>query len=135
MKIEVSNADILDKFSILEIKSREIFDPQKLKNVKKEKDYLLPIVKKLVEDVDATIYQESVKILYLTLLQANIKIWEVEDKIRDKHRKKEFDEEFIELAKSAYVTNDLRCKIKRKVNIITKSEFVEEKSYDVYQRV
>jgi len=61
------------------------------------------------------------------------KLWIIEDAIREKEKKKEFDEEFIELARSVYFTNDKRSEIKKKINLETKSQFIEEKSYEEYR--
>lgn len=122
MKIEVSNGEILDKLSILEIKNNKIKDENKLKNIKKEYYYLKNISKEL---------DYSPK-LYDALLDINNKLWDIEDNIRVKEKEAIFDKEFIELARSVYVTNDKRCEIKKQININSKSNFIEEKSYKKY---
>lgn len=125
MKVEVSNGELLDKLSILEIKLDKIQDDVKLHNIRREKEILYPYCKILLNE-------EQVQNLYLELVSVNRKLWDVEDLLREKERNKIFDHEFIELARSVYFTNDDRAKIKKKINIITKSELVEEKSYKSY---
>lgn len=125
MKIEVSIGEIVDKLSILQIKKLNILDEEKLINVKKEYDYLLQVVE---SDLNFSTSDE----LYRELFMTNKKLWDIEDKIRDKERSKSFDEEFIELARSVYFTNDERSKIKKNINIKYGSNFVEEKSYKEY---
>lgn len=123
MKIEVSIGEIVDKLSILQIKTEEIKDESKLKNVKVEYDYLYDIVfnEMGIEQSDFT-----------ELVSVNKKLWIIEDDIRDKERNKEFDNIFIELARAVYVTNDERAEVKKKINLKYGSEFVEEKSYNPY---
>ena len=126
MKIEVSIGEIVDKLTILQIKNQNITDPIKLDNIVKEYDYLLSIVEN-----DLGISTESPE--YLELLSINNELWVIEDDIRDKERIKEFDEDFIKLARSVYYTNDVRAKIKKEINLKYSSGFVEEKSYSNYQ--
>lgn len=124
MNIEVSHGEIVDKLSILNIKKDNIIDEEKLVNINKEFLYLHEIVfSKLNINYDED---------YVSLLEINKKLWDIEDKIRDKEREKQFDEEFIELARSVYHTNDVRSKIKKDINIKYGSGFVEEKSYKEY---
>ena len=125
MKIEVSHGEIVDKLTILQIKKENITDPSKLDNIVKEYDYLLSIVEN-----DLGISTESPE--YLELLSINQELWVIEDDIRDKERIKEFDEDFIKLARSVYYTNDVRAKIKKEINLKYSSGFVEEKSYQSY---
>jgi hypothetical protein len=128
MKIEVSNGEILDKFSILEIKLQEIKDEAKLANVQKEYDSL----KSAVDSIYSSTDQVSLKILYTDLLNVNKTLWNVEDHIRECERNESFGSDFIELARSVYYTNDERAEIKKKINIATGSSLVEEKSYEQY---
>lgn len=124
MEIEVSVGEIVDKLSILQIKTEQITDNDKLKNVTKEYLYLHEIVfSKLNISYDDQ---------YLKLLEVNRELWDIEDKIRDKERDKKFDSEFIELARSVYFTNDKRAEIKKEINLKYVSTFVEEKSYNPY---
>lgn len=123
MEIEVSIGEIVDKLSILDIKMKNIEDIEKLKNIEKEFNYLNDIVfdKLKIEEVD-----------YQRLVSINTKLWIIEDDIREKERCKEFDEIFIELARSVYFTNDERSVIKKDINLKYGSDFVEEKSYKEY---
>lgn len=123
MEIEVSIGEIVDKLSILDIKMKNIEDIEKLKNIEKEFNYLNDIVfdKLKIEEVD-----------YQRLVSINTKLWIIEDDIREKERRKEFDEIFIELARSVYFTNDERSVIKKDINLKYGSDFVEEKSYNSY---
>jgi len=125
MKIEVSIGEIVDKLSILKIKTENITDKVKLDNVIKEYEYLLGVVENdLNISTDSDLYNE--------LLSINKELWDIEDGIRDKEREKSFDEEFILLARSVYFTNDKRADIKKRINIEYGSDFVEEKSYNKY---
>ena len=126
MKIEISHGEIVDKLTILQIKKTNIIDPIKLDNIVKEYDYLLSVVEN-----DLGILTESPE--YLELLSINNELWVIEDDIRDKERDKVFDNEFIELARSVYTTNDKRAEIKKKINLKYGSLFVEEKSYSNYR--
>jgi hypothetical protein len=124
MRIEVSHGEIVDKLSILNIKKDNIIDEVKLVNINKEYLYLHEIV---FSDLNINHDDD-----YLRLLEVNKKLWDIEDKIRDKERNKEFDDEFIELARSVYHTNDIRANIKKEINAKYGSQFVEEKSYNKY---
>ena len=123
IKIPTSIGELIDKITILEIKLERIDDPNKLINIENELDAL-----------------ESIHIPHLggfddlmrDLKIVNEKLWVIEDAIRRKESKKEFDKEFIDLARSVYLTNDERSKIKRKINELTGSSLIEEKSYDEY---
>ena len=125
MNIEVSHGEIVDKLTILQIKKENITDPSKLDNIVKEYNYLLSVVEN-----DLGISTESPK--YLELLSINKELWVIEDDIRDKERIKEFDDDFIKLARAVYYTNDVRAKIKKEINLKHSSGFVEEKSYQSY---
>ena len=125
MNIEVSHGEIVDKLTILEIKKKNITDVEKLNNITKEYDYLVSIVEK-----DLGISLSSPE--YQKLLSINQELWVIEDDIRDKERNKEFDEEFVRLARAVYFTNDIRANIKKEINVKYFSGFVEEKSYQPY---
>jgi len=127
MKIEVSNGEILDKITILVIKSKMITDPVKLKNINNELDELKPFL-----DVVGYESNTTVNSLVKELESVNEKLWNVEDKLRDKERSKQFDDEFIKLARDVYFTNDERSRIKKNLNEVTNSKLVEEKSYQKY---
>ncbi len=128
LSAEISVGEFLDKITILEIKSERIKDPAKLENIHKELNTLRrtweasPFSR---QDVSAEIAQ---------LKQINETLWEIEDYIRDKESEGAFDEQFIELARSVYFTNDERAAVKRKINLKLGSELVEEKSYADYRR-
>ena len=126
IKIDVSVGEIMDKLTILEIKSEKIQDEEKLANVRKEQDSLLPAI-------DQPAYQtDEVRQLVAKLKDINLKLWEIEDEIRLKEADKSFDEGFIELARSVYFTNDQRAEVKKQINLVTGSALVEEKSYEDY---
>jgi hypothetical protein len=125
MNIEVSHGEIVDKLTILQIKKQNIIDPIKLNNIVKEYDYLLSVVEN-----DLGISTKSPE--YLELLSINNELWVIEDDIRDKERLKQFDDDFIKLARAVYHTNDVRAKIKKEINLKYGSLFVEEKSYSNY---
>lgn len=123
MKIEISIAEIVDKLSILALKLKYISDPIKLENIQKEYLYLYDIVFNNL-GISMDDYDE--------LLHINQLLWWVEDDIRNKERAKEFDEQFIELARSVYITNDKRATVKKQINEKYGSKFIEEKSYAEY---
>ena len=127
MKIEISNGELLDKISILELKILKIEDEEKLVNVYKEFDTLNPLVVELFENHDSQLQNH-----YLELAKINGELWDIENWIRDCEREKRFDKEFVELARSVYITNDKRCEVKKLINILTSSGLVEEKSYKEY---
>ncbi len=124
--VPVSPGEVLDKITILEIKSERIGDPEKIANVKIE-------LALLRETWAESVSEDSViDDLHAQLKEVNEALWEIEDDIRDKERAKEFDERFIELARSVYFTNDRRSIIKKDLNLHLGSEIVEEKSYQDY---
>lgn len=123
---EISVGELIDKITILEIKQEEICDHKKLQNITTELHSL--------NKTRADAVPRSVTIIQLTkrLKEVNRRLWNIEDAIRDKEYAKCFDQEFIELARAVYVTNDLRCAIKRQINDAVNSRLVEEKSYKEY---
>lgn len=123
MKIEVSNGEIADKLTIIEIKLKHIQDVAKRKNLQNEYDVLEEAVKKII-DKNHKYYQE--------LLKINQELWDIEDTIRDLERDKNFGEKFTETARAVYFTNDRRSEVKRQINELTGSKLVEEKSYQKY---
>lgn len=125
MLVQISTGELLDKLSILYIKRKFISDPEKIQNVQKEIDVLEPLSLGFLSIPE-------VKLLFESLEHTNLQLWEIEDSIRDKERSKEFDQDFIRLARSVYFTNDERSKIKKEINQLTESELVEEKSYQIY---
>jgi len=125
MKIEVSNGEILDKISIIEIKRERIQDEEKLKNITKEYYELWPLYEVLVTT-------DEVAWKYAELKSVNEDLWEIEDEIREYERNQHFEGRFIQLARLVYITNDRRAKIKKELNELTGSDLVEEKSYKEY---
>lgn len=123
MKIEVSNGEIIDKLTIIQIKIERIRDPEKLKNLQKEYEILRKASTAIMSQEDP---------LYLELYKANCDLWDIEDKIRDLEKRKEFGSDFIQTARSVYFNNDKRSEIKKAINLKTSSDLVEEKSYEKY---
>ena len=125
---EISAGELLDKLTILEIKLIEIENLEKKKVIKEE-------IKALKEAVDKFIDWNKnidVALLYRELRLTNKKLWVIEDKIRIHEKEKNFDKEFIELARSVYITNDERFKIKSKINMLMDSNIKEIKEYTDY---
>lgn len=123
MKIEVSNGEIIDKLTIIEIKLERISDREKLDNLRKEQNVLREAAEKIIPDTDP---------LYIELYKVNSDLWDIEDHIRDLERRKDFGEDFVSTARAVYFKNDLRSEIKRKINLSTNSGLIEEKSYEKY---
>ena len=126
IKVELSVGELLDKISILQIKSERIVDPSKLENIKKELDVLMSLWE------DSAYSNTNLESERNELKAINEELWVIEDKIRDKERNRVFDKGFIELARAVYITNDKRADIKRIINSKTGSELIEEKSYSDY---
>ena len=128
MKVEVSDGEILDKLSILEIKLENIIDEKKLSNVRKEHD----IIKQTIGE--PTWYEHVFRKFgfYDQLRELNGALWEIEDAIRLKEKAQEFDSVFVQLARQVYQTNDKRAEIKKEINIHTGSNLSEEKSNEEY---
>ena len=123
MKIEVSNGEIVDKLTIIEIKLERISDEGKRENLKHELDVLDKAVSDIIDRSNP---------LYKSLYKVNTELWIIEDHIRELERNKDFGKDFIETARSVYFKNDLRSDIKRQINLTTSSGLIEEKSYDKY---
>lgn len=128
MKVKVSIGELLDKLSILEIKSLNIEDEDKSYNVRKELKALTPHYIKLIEQ-----FGHPVKDLFLKLSSINQELWFIEDEIRLYEKKKDFGERFIQLARSVYKENDKRAAVKKQINSLTGSKIIEEKSYEKYE--
>jgi hypothetical protein len=127
IRVPISPGELLDKITILRIKSTRMSDPEKLANVRMELQVLeetwrsSPYARPGIEaDVNA-------------LLEVNERLWVIEDDIRDKERAQAFDAEFIRLARAVYFENDERAAIKRRINLQLGSSIVEEKSYAEYK--
>jgi hypothetical protein len=127
ISVPVSPGELLDKITILRIKSSRMSDAQKLANVRIE-------LKVLEETWGISPYAKSdIAADVNALLQVNERLWVIEDDIRDKERAQAFDSEFIRLARSVYFENDERAAIKRRINLKLGSRIVEEKSYAEYK--
>ena len=126
VNVEISIGEFFDKITILEIKKERIHDAEKLANITKELDALNALLDKL--PFSRADVQDEVG----DLKAINAKLWVIEDDIRDKESAKEFDQQFIELARSVYFTNDRRSDVKRAINLKLGSDFIEEKSYEEY---
>jgi hypothetical protein len=123
MKIEVSNGEIIDKLTIIQIKLERIKDVSKLRNLKKEFEELKGAGSSVLSMEDP---------LYKALYEVNCELWDIEDRIRDLERKKDFGADFVSTARSVYFKNDKRSEVKREINLKTSSGFIEEKSYEKY---
>ena len=123
INIPVSVGELIDKITILEIKSIKIKDRNKLSAVKKELDLLNKIFKK------KKIQRRIISRDYKKLKEVNLKLWNIEDLKRKYEKQKKFDSKFIKLARNVYLLNDKRAKYKSNINILTNSEIIEVKSY------
>ena len=119
----ISIGELVDKITILEIKKNKLQN-SKLENVLKELSFL----RKLMEKHQIEITDD----LFNQLKEINLTLWNIEDQIRIKEKNKEFDNIFIELARSVYFKNDKRAEIKKRINQLSNSEITEEKSYAEY---
>ena len=126
IKVPISPGELVDKLTILEIKAANISDVSKLANVKVE-------LQLLQETWRSSAYASTdIAAEWKQLRDINKKLWDIEDDIRDKERERKFDQEFIELARAVYVTNDERAAVKKQINTKLGSTIVEEKSYAKY---
>ena len=125
MKVEVSNGEIVDKISILLIKVEKNKDSNKINNVNEELKQLLPYLDEIGIDIEDELFKK--------LKKMNLKLWDIEDRLRKLESQKKFNGEIIELARQVYYTNDLRATIKKEININTGSKLIEEKSYEDYK--
>ena len=125
-QIPIPWGELFDKITILQIKLENITSKNALENVEQELKQLQSIFSQYCPKTIETTQLEG------DLRQINQQLWGIEDKIRDKERSNSFDDEFIQLARSVYITNDERSRIKRKINDMFGSELVEEKSYAEY---
>jgi hypothetical protein len=123
---EISAGELFDKISILEIKKKKINDRSKRNTVLKELGSLQETVNKNIEQ------SKSLTKLYKKLKSVNLKLWKIEDDIRDCERNRNFKDKFIKLARAVYFTNDERSRVKNKINSLTKSNISEVKSYKKY---
>ena len=124
--VPVSWGEVIDKITVLEIKSEKLDDPAKLANVRKELGLLASVRDQEFAD------HPALAALSAELKAINQELWDIEDDIRDLERAKDFGPKFVEVARSVYVTNDKRAAVKRQINDLLGSELVEEKSYAAY---
>ena len=121
--VPISIGELIDKITILEIKKDKLKN-LKLKNILNELSFLTAVLEK-----NSIFIPDEI---FLKLKSINLTLWDIEDKIRIKEKNKEFDNEFIELARSVYLNNDRRSETKKELNIMFNSEIIEEKSYEKY---
>ena len=124
---EISPGELLDKISILEIKLEKVKDKNSLEEIKKEHKILKEIQ---TSSIDIT---GKIKDLFQSVKNVNIKLWNIEDKLRICEKNKNFDKNFIELARGVTFASDERAKLKSKINKILKSNIIEIKQYDNYK--
>ena len=124
INVPISVGELIDKITILEIKSIKIKDPEKIKSVKNE----LTLLKKTLKNNNIKI--NLIKSSYENLIKINSKLWNIENKKRKAEKDKIFDDKFIKLARNVYLFNDERAKEKLRINQITNSEIIEIKSYE-----
>ena len=125
--VPISPGELLDKITILRIKSARMTDETKLRNVRVELEALEQTWRESGAAIPAVAVDEA------ALQKVNEELWDIEDRIRDKERAGEFDAVFIELARGVYVTNDERARFKKNINTALGSRLVEEKSYQPYR--
>lgn len=130
VQIEIGVGELVDKITILDIKSRKIKDPQKNKNIVYELETLKKVFSKIFDKHHP--HYDKVADLRFQLFSVNQKLWIIEDRIRELEDIRKFDEEFISIARMVYQNNDERAAIKRELNMIFESKIIEEKSYSSY---
>lgn len=128
MKIEIpiSCGELVDKLTILQIKKIKIKEKNKLEQVNKEFEYLMKTYSDILKKFP------NLNEMYDRLYQINLKLWEIEDKVRLFEKNDKFDQSFIDLARNVYQTNDLRFTIKNEINEYLNSDVKEQKSYEQY---
>ncbi len=126
--VPISPGELLDKITILRIKSARMTDAAKLANVRRE----LELLERTWRESHSA-RSHDVGADERALQAVNERLWDIEDRIRDKERAKAFDAEFIELARAVYVENDERAVVKKRINVALGSTIVEEKSYAAYK--
>ncbi|TKG96049.1 hypothetical protein EYV94_07120 [Puteibacter caeruleilacunae] len=124
MKIEVSNGEIVDKYTILKIKTERVKDIRKLRNIRMEFHVLKLAV---------SAFMDTENLLVKELYDINCRLWDIEDRIRLLEKDKNFGREFIETARAVYINNDKRSILKKRINQQTNSLLTEEKSYEKYE--
>jgi hypothetical protein len=125
LTVPVSVGELIDKLSILQVKKLKITNPEGLKYVSEEFELLY-------NQSEVYLQVHEIKSLYESLTEVNSALWDVEDKLRVFESEKKFDEEFIDLARKVYYTNDERFRLKNEINLITLSKIREVKDYKPY---
>jgi hypothetical protein len=125
LTVPVSVGELIDKLSILQVKKLKITNPEGLKYVSEEFELLY-------NQSEVYLQVQEIKSLYESLTEVNSSLWDVEDKLRVFESEKKFDEEFIELSRKVYYTNDERFRLKNEINLITLSKIREVKDYKPY---
>ncbi len=126
---EISPGELLDKISILEIKLEKVKDKDRQKKIKNEYDILKKVQNSSIKMSD------KIKDLHRSVSNVNIKLWDIEDKIRICEQNKDFGKNFIELARGVYFNNDKRAELKNEINEILKSNIREIKQYVDYFKI
>lgn len=126
IEVPVSWGELIDKITILEIKSERMFEPSKLGNVRRELELL-------TSKLDARVTRPDIARIRDALRGVNEALWKIEEEIRGCENAGDFGHRFVELARSVYITNDKRADLKRELNIVLRSDLVEEKSYSAYK--
>ena len=126
--VPISVGELMDKITILEIKSERIKDPSQLENIARELGALRAV--RLGDGIDRTTLDR----LAAELTRVNARLWEVEDEIRECEAQGDFGEKFIALARAVYRLNDERARLKKAINLASGSRLVEEKSYKSFER-
>jgi len=126
LNVQTSPGEFLDKLTILEIKSERIADPAKLANVRRELELLRATW------AASPLAARDVSRLLADLKAVNQALWHIEDRIRRLEAERRFGDDFVELARSIYRTNDRRAALKRELNLALGSDLLEEKSYTEY---
>tara|TARA_X000001316_G_C921083_1_gene35367 strand:- start:1048 stop:1446 length:399 start_codon:yes stop_codon:yes gene_type:complete len=129
INIPISAGELVDKITILEIKTAMIDDEAKLSEVKNENNQLTKYFKKIS---NPSFSKSELFALKADLYQTNLNLWRIEDNIRKCERNKDFGEEFVRLARSVYQANDMRFNLKNNINQLTNSDIKEVKSYESY---
>jgi len=125
INVSISLGELVDKVSILLIKEKKINDKYKLVLIRNELSLLKKTLEKFINNNEIDTYLTN-------LIEINTKLWNIENSIRECERKKIFDQDFIDLARSVYINNDQRSEIKNKINKEFDSNIVEVKSYEKY---
>jgi len=125
ISIPVSIGEMIDKLSILQVKKNKVKDETKLEFIHKEFELLYNFSSEFLKNPETDL-------IYHKLVMVNTNLWEIEDELRIMEKEKNFDNEFVSLARKVYFTNDERFRLKNEINLVTKSEIREVKEYVKY---